>query len=466
MSLISSSAGFIMATEAAAERRAEGKSTFGARAWQFQEAEGIATKLANRSTDLFSGFEHSISVVVQGGTEADIRRVWYLALSTAFGRYRNAVQGLLSETAFRGEWQVTAKACKVEIFYRTNRTEQRLGRPGWGIAIGATVAGGAAAGAIIGNMLLPAGGLLIGGIIGGVIGGAAGGAGALIIDPSKQWYYLTARGPEQLTVGGDWPGWAIIGRPGPQAFTRVGVDGPPCIPGGSLETVNGTIPARASITSTTLGLPGTYREYPIFGGTDSASLQFPARVQTMLGADGTVLPANPPILPASTFGSVALPDDGRVITTADKSNPRVQPPTPPVDGNTAYTFLSLVAQALHCPCFLPTTPPCTGTLRGTIGERLFVPSTGAADNALALANVIASNPLTGIRTITPVLSVPNAGLFAQPDEEEAEGVYGCETETELSNGGGEFFPVPSFGDGGDFDTPGFGGGGDFEPPLR
>lgn len=60
-----------------------------------------------------------------------------------------------------------------------------------------------------------------------------------------------------------------------------------------------------------------------------------------------------------------MPDDGRVITTAYKTDPHVQPPRPPDDAN----LLALVSNALTSPCYLPAGPPETMQVTSQSGPR-------------------------------------------------------------------------------------------------
>lgn len=53
-----------------------------------------------------------------------------------------------------------------------------------------------------------------------------------------------------------------------------------------------------------------------------------------------------------------IPDAGRLITTATKTNPDIQPPPPSGDGlSRSAPFIALVSNALTDPCYLPASPP-------------------------------------------------------------------------------------------------------------
>jgi hypothetical protein len=64
-----------------------------------------------------------------------------------------------------------------------------------------------------------------------------------------------------------------------------------------------------------------------------------------------------------------LPDDGRLITTAYKKDPHVQPPRPPFDA----TLVAVVSQALGTPCYLPCPPPPTLQVDVPLGYRFYMP---------------------------------------------------------------------------------------------
>ena len=73
-------------------------------------------------------FTHSITVSCQGGPLADLRRVYYLALAAAFGRWSNGVAGELkgSTTSMVAHIDVTGKAVAVNISYTTLAADMAL----------------------------------------------------------------------------------------------------------------------------------------------------------------------------------------------------------------------------------------------------------------------------------------------------------------------------------------------------
>lgn len=130
-------------------------------AWNLQALQDMAGRLYEKGSLLWPAFSHTISVSVQGGPEADLRRVWYLCLAAAFGRYRNRALGWWGATELDAVWDITGKAATVTIGYQNS---------GWSDAsTRIQAAKGAAAGAFNSGLS------------------------------------LIQRGPDQVTVGGSWP---------------------------------------------------------------------------------------------------------------------------------------------------------------------------------------------------------------------------------------------------------------------
>lgn len=76
--------------------------------------------LLNRFDSNFPSFQHVIEVSVNGGPEASLSRVWALALSTAFGRYRQAgLQGIQGAT-LEGWWDITEKSVRCRLSYQNS----------------------------------------------------------------------------------------------------------------------------------------------------------------------------------------------------------------------------------------------------------------------------------------------------------------------------------------------------------
>lgn len=403
------------------------KEKFIDKAWKLDSTWSLAAKAGGAFEGLFDKFEHSIRVVVQGGPDSDIRRVWYLACSAAFGRYRNRVKDSLGETAFQGVWDVSKKSCAVEVFYRTNRINQILaGQVGpntitAALVSGATAAGGIAGG-IVAGILSPA----IKAQVKALFGGAA-------VRPTDNALAFMARGPEQLTVGAGWPSW--LRNADPLIRPRVVWVGAPCKDAPDPDTavqVQGNPPTsnRAALLGTTFGLQGVFREYPIVRGETT---EYPARVGAGIRVDsGGLLPTNVAVLPADAGGGVTLPDDGRIITTAEKNDPLVQPPVPFADGNSRYNALiGLFAQTLHCPCFLPTTPTCTERPRAnSSGVWLYEPGSPSGQTFAGLTNIVNSASVRAFTTptfasedvVVPNMTEADGVCFPQPPADEAKPV--------------------------------------------
>jgi hypothetical protein len=83
-----------------------------------------------------------------------------------------------------------------------------------------------------------------------------------------------------------------------------------------------------------------------------------------------------------------LPDDGRVITTGEKNDPRVQPPKPPYDGVSRGGALSLIAQHLQNPCECVDAPHCVGNNQEALSKGFYIYPPGANLSLEALQNAI------------------------------------------------------------------------------
>lgn len=297
------------------------------------------------------GFNHSIQVAVVGGPNADIRRLWYLCVSAVYGRFRNRVRTGLVPVAMDATWDITGKVVSMELNYFTNALASSFSSDDFR-------------------------------------------------DPSQCGAAFLARGPEQLTVGG---GWNNVFNP---LVTRARVDAPPD---------GGTRPAWIAYLTLALGgcvagnPNGRVRVFPVQYVHSSGADPEPGRSTINVlrelpfgkavappGQTAKILIANDypyrvsytrfaPGFPGPVTarpGARALPrlpDEGRVITTAEKLDVRVQPPKPPIDGSSRSSFLGLVAAALQSPCFLPASPPCTRNPVAASG--LFVTAAGAPTSA-------------------------------------------------------------------------------------
>lgn len=292
-------------------------------------------RLLDRLSRNLPQFVHSIAVTVQGGPQADLRRTYYLALAAAFGRYRNGVRGSIGNSFLKSTTDVTGKAVGIEIGYTTSATWEGVR------ALGRITR----------------------------------------LYNSDSALRVIEEGPSQVTIGGDWP--AFLTHTGP-------VTAP-----GSVQVVGGIIPTLVSAQNyirgmrstpyaqigpalpTQIGIPpiavpgcsGSAGPIPttvasgdaridalkeLINGAGSNRLIPWGAVRTPGNASADFATAVSPIK-----GTVVLPDEGRIITTGEKNDPRIQSPRPALDGSTRSSLVSLVAQSLSSPCFLPESPPCT-----------------------------------------------------------------------------------------------------------
>lgn len=349
---------------------------------------GLADQILSTLKAQLPTFVHAINVRVVGGPGSDLRRVWYLALSAAFGRYRNRVKNAGGSATMQAVWDVTGKAAQVEIVYQSNAF---------------TVAGEAALNGVaqtIDNLLSN---FQVGGtstsaqsspIAAAIVAGGLFARGA---DPTRDPCSFIQRGPDQLTVGGGWPeflmpiGTSVLKPPnGGTAIT------PPSsgagVIGGLLFTTAVQMTPKAWLRMADCGADpnkrfpyaplGTFnrfgasifREWPV--GQDERALFYPYQVAVPLNDAANPTAAADPGSSVAAGYAPPLPDDGRVITTGEKNNPRVQPPMPPVDGATRCHLLGIVAQSLAVPSFLPASPDCTDNRWGGTGVRVYDPGLG------------------------------------------------------------------------------------------
>lgn len=285
-------------------------------------------------------FDHSIQVSVTGGPDADIRRIWYLCVSAVYGRFRNRVRTAAVPISMDVTWDISGKAVMMELAYHANALTN---------------------------------------------GFSVDNPSSWADDPGSCGAAFLARGPEQLTVGGEWntlfnPLNARIARvrpPGrgerPLWVAKITHTG--CIGTGGDDGVVAkyAVATRDSdnrkirvLSELPIGglakIPGMGRVINVLEAKEYAyKIHFPTVSGGLIGPTSAVTGGES--LPR-------LPDHGRVITTNESRDPRVQPPKPPTDGSTRCSLLALVAAELQTPCFLPQAPPCTKNPAG--GSGLFV----------------------------------------------------------------------------------------------
>ena len=323
--------------------------------WARQTALDLFTRYTGASPqDWLNSQTHAISVAVKGGPEADLRRTWYLCLAILFGRYRNSGVRTIQGGMFEAEWDITGKAVSASLVYSTSGT------------------GGLAAGSLRAHV---------------------------------------QRGPDQVTVGGSWPAmfttlsqtaapvinalpaladWGVFGLSGmlvsrltpgfqpPKAATEIVITpttgtlhaSPWILASGEV----GCNPAAApSVKIIRFGgfngrIASVYREIPRSGdGGNTIRLPW-RRVVPDAMRDASYSTQGTGLFSPSSVQLPALPDDGRLITTGEKYDPRVQNPRPPIDGVSRGSLVALVAQALNQPCFLTAAPPCGLVPLGTNAE--------------------------------------------------------------------------------------------------
>lgn len=311
-------------------------------------------RVANFTKGIIPGFQHGIQVVVTGGPQSNIRRIWYLAVSACFGRLRNRVLTALTPMTMEAVWDISNKAVSIEVVYCTNAlmAVERAIDPG--LNLGPNT----------------------------------------LNDPQSCAVAMLLRGPEQLTVGGR---WSSAFDPPPASMTLgTGFGSAPfLLPGLQPEWI-------ARITTTVCPQHEEGEQVTIFPlGVVDREVKVPINILHEL-PDGNAIQRSAHVLNvafypfrvvtahnATKHGMTALvlssnrypslPDQGRVITTAEKLDVRVQPPKPPYDGSSRTGLLALVAQAIQQPCYLPTSPPCTTNTAAQPGVFInFTPFAGDA----------------------------------------------------------------------------------------
>lgn len=308
------------------------------RAWKLDSAFNLSSRITGRiAAWTFPTMVHQITVSVQGGPHADIKRVWYLACSALFGKLRNTFRmgergsGLNFITyELAGVWDITTKTCQVEVAFATTELDALR------FAVDDPV---------------PAEGPVLAVVDGFAIRGT--------INPTTRPVNYIKRGPEQLTVGASWPNWMTSNAPTVATTPDVWAGARCTAFGGLFTSTTPTVTAAPRY----LGAGGDiFREYPIVAGNGLFGF-YPYAV--IARGDGSAVERGIDL--SGRRGEFDLPDTNRVITTAEKDNPRVQPPGPTLDGYSRSNLLGLVAQSLQTPCFLPSPVPCTPTPNGDPG---------------------------------------------------------------------------------------------------
>ena len=343
-----------------------------------------------------SQFLGGVTVQVTGGPQADIRRIWYLTLAAAFGRLRNGVTSSYANISYAAEWDITGKACRVEIVYNLSKYLDK-----WGENV---VAFDIRAPDIKDNPLAR---------FGMLAAGRARLATGLLAPGSTPWTYIK-RGPEQLTIGGPLPDW-MQKESGAKGFLVRRAEG-----GGRLVFLedNDPIPEWVGIKCepATVAAPrvvtgsghkwggvDVLREWPI--GSTGLFGRFPYWLAGTRGATGLPVRFRDVWSRVGLSGALRLPDDGRVITTGEKNDPTVQPPQPHIDGRARTSLLHLVSQALLDPCYLPPTLPCTAVPSPPgFGKQVYAPGedNNKFESILELSKRVGAVRSNGTTTDDPV----------------------------------------------------------------
>ncbi len=242
---------------------------------------------------------HGIEVTVVGGPYARIERIWQLCLAAAFGKFREGpnFNSKTSEDIFQAEWDITGKVVKFAIISTMS-----------GIGGAAESAVAADPSVVVGQFLTTFGR----GIVDTADTEAAfrdmrrESAEKDVLSKNPRQRAIDPRsylllGPTQEVCGGRWP--SVLNEGATEARRKIG--------GGSI-------------------LP--------------RSVQPAAQGKLLNGDDQLIL----------------LPDDGRMITSANKIDPNFQWPVPQIDGVSRAGLLALVAAALtNNPDIFPVFPPQT-----------------------------------------------------------------------------------------------------------
>jgi len=342
------------------------------RLWRYDTTWNLIQRVNGLIAENAHSFTHAISVAVVGGPHADLRRCWYLALSAAFGRYRRRVKGI-GEANIEAVWDITGKSVHVSIAYvgaglsnliseAKNDIDLRLGSDASGNATAIT-------NAFVGG-IFP--------IIARVVNGAAarnfiaGGQGIVLTGGIE----LLQVGPDQVTVGGGWPNW-LLNSPGANIFNpitnivsiAINLLTPPLAERGIVwSNVNDsdcTSDTNLNIKFTKDPLIDVFKELPV-NDADGIRCPWGAITPINIAASGLFSKRG-----NTSFTGPTLPDDGRVLTTGEKRDVRIQPPRPAIDGKSRESLVDLIVAALHQPCNAPHSVGCQPGPVGSQGIRTY-----------------------------------------------------------------------------------------------
>lgn len=332
------------------------------RLWKYDTGWALAERMTSLIGSTQPTFIHAITVSVIGGPGADLRRVWYLACAAAFGRWRNRVKGI-GEANMEAVWDVTGKGAKVSIAYAISGMAGQLSGISatqvLDVGIASAIPGGVSLVAVTGGGPIK---LVKDGVdaLRGIRRDAGAGAPP-IADGPRGGIDLLQQGPTQVTIGDGWPLWL---RRSPDAralpdeilrgtgsYTQFAAVNEEC----DKDTVVRAFKfaRHIDVTGEEKSNDGNRQRYP-YGQI------IPAGVAISNGGLGPFASRDSVRFRGRDYTTTPLlPDDGRVITTGEKRDARVQPPRPWVDGKTRSSVVAMITAALHQPCYAPSAVPCS-----------------------------------------------------------------------------------------------------------
>lgn len=308
-------------------------------AWAWGAAFDLLERAATSTWSHMPIFTHAVTVGVSGGPAADLRRVWYLTCAIAFGRALRspAIRG--GTATMQASWNVSEKACQIELVYQVAKTQYSEDAPR---ATESTLLARLARWTL--GTVTGAGGTAL---AAGLPLGRPPGGGAL--SPKDSPLSFVQQGPDQITVGAGWPQFlmrhdqvnAVRNRPAPTTFR-------------DLAPVDATytVTPLTRVNSAGSGVGAIFREHPIVDARGDASF-YPFQIIQITGTGAPIFAGTA----VDRRNAPTLPDHGRVITTGEKSHPLVQSPRPCIDGATRSSLVTLVANELSDPCYLPPMAP-------------------------------------------------------------------------------------------------------------
>ena len=344
-------------------------------AWAWSAAFDLFERCITSTWAHVPTFTHAITVAVTGGPSADLRRMWYLACAIAFGRMRRSPALRGGSATMEATWDVSGKVAQIALVFTVAKMQYSE-----------TTARPSDVGRAIGEWLVRR----MGRVVGGVPIGMADAGPAL--SPKDSPLTLIQQGPDQISVGGGWPGFLLRGDQVNAVRPR-----PPASMLAEIAAVNPrwvvTPVGRVNRSGTNLG--HLFREWPTAVKGEATFIPF--QLTELVDAPHPALAGTP----VDRVRVPTLPDDGRLITTGEKSNVAVQSPRPCVDGATRSSLVALVANALSDPCFLPPLPAVGPAPLHSTGYSLYPPGSSL------------NYPDTSDR----VQNAPNAGsrIDAEPD---------------------------------------------------